>query len=253
MAKIYGMNGVATGRRGNDVFAVTNGTQIVRQYQPVVANPRTDAQLRQRARMNTAGRFSHLCPKSLLKAMQTENNRRNRSLFNKSLIDATSVGAPVGGVYTGTLAAGAVEFSRGAGYLKANMSTTFAIATGRATIGLTLGDAALANRYAERIVVAVLNSQANRETTECVMYKDIAFANTSEVTVQFVLPATIVTGQRVMMWRIPIDLTEEGMNITTNVLGGTSNDITATLAATNGLVNEFGQTTYVGEINFQAA
>ena len=253
MAKIYGMNGVATGRRGNDVFAVTNGTQIVRQYQPIVANPRTDAQLRQRARMNTAGRFSHLCPKSLLKAMPTENNRKNRSLFNKGLIDATTANAPVGGVYTATLAAGAVEFSRGAGYLKSNASTPFAVANGKATIGLTLSDAALANRYAERIVVAVLNSLAHRETTEYVMYKDIAFANTTPVTVQFNLPETIVAGQRVMMWRIPIDLTEEGMNIVTNVLAGTSNDISATLTATNGLVNEFGQTTYVGEINFQQA
>lgn len=253
MAKIYGMNGVATGRRGNDVFAVTNGTQIVRQYQPIVANPRTDAQLRQRARMNTAGRFSHLCPKNLLKAMQTENNRKNRSLFNKGLIDATTANAPVGGVYTATLAAGAVEFSRGAGYLKASASTAFAVASKKATIGLTLSDAALANRYAERIVVAVLNSVANRETTECVMYKDIAFANTTPVAVEFDLPETIVDGQRVMMWRIPIDLTEEGMNIATTVLAGTSSDITATIAATNGLVNEFGQTTYVGEINFQAA
>lgn len=253
MAKIYGMNGVATGRRGNDVFAVTNGTQIVRQYQPIVANPRTDAQLRQRARMNTAGRFSHLCPKSLLKAMQTENNRKNRSLFNKGLIDATTANAPVGGVYTATLAAGAVEFSRGAGYLKASASTPFAVAAKKATIGLTLSDDALANRYAERIVVAVLNSEANRETTECVMYNDYAFANTTPVAVEFDLPESIVAGQRVMMWRIPIDLTEEGMNIVTNVLGGTSNNITATIAATNGLVNEFGQTTYVGEINFQVA
>lgn len=253
MAKVFGMNGVATGRRGNDVFAVTNGTQIVRQYQPIVANPRTDAQLRQRARMNTAGRFSHLCPKALLKAMQTENNRKNRSLFNKGLIDATTANAPVGGVYTATLAAGAVEFSRGAGYLKATASSPFSVAQGQAKITLQLSDATLANKYAERVVVAVLNSVANRETTEVVMFKDFAFANTTPVDVAFNLPETIVDGQRVLMWRIPIDLTEEGMNIATNVLAGTSNDITATLAATNGLVNEFGQTTYVGEINFQAA
>lgn len=253
MAKIYGMNGVATGRRGNDVFAVTNGTQIVRQYQPIVANPRTDAQLRQRARMNTAGRFSHLCPKSLLKAMQTENNRKNRSLFNKGLIDATTANAPVGGVYTATLAAGAVEFSRGAGCLKARVSTQMAIANGEVSIGLTINQDAAPSRYAERVVLAVLNSEANRETTEAVMYKDVVFTDDSEVEVEFKLPESIVAGQRVLMWRIPIDLTEEGMNIVTNVLGGTTNNITATLAATNGLVNEFGKTTYVGEINFQQA
>ncbi len=253
MAKIYGMNGVATGRRGNDVFAVTNGTQIVRQYQPVVANPRTDAQLRQRAKMNTAGRFSHLCPKALLKAMQTENNRLNRAMFNKNLIEATVVGDPVSGVYTGTLQAGAVNFSRGAGYLKARVLTQFAVAGYKATIGLALAPGMVVGKYAERIVVAVLNTQANRETTEAVVYKDVAFTGTDEVSVEINLPETTVNGQRILMWRIPIDLTEEGMNIVTNVLGGTTNDITATLAATNGLVQEFGKTSYVGQLNFQLA
>lgn len=253
MAKIYGMNGVATGRRGNDVFAVTNGVQIVRQYQPIVANPRTDAQLRQRAKMNTAGRFSHLCPKVLLKAMQTENNRLNRAMFNKGLIEATTVGDPVSGVYTGTLQAGAVNFSRGAGYLKARVLTQFAVSGYTATIGLALAPNVEVGKYAERIVVAVLNTQANRETTEAVVYKDVAFTNTDEVSVVINLPETTVAGQRILMWRIPIDLTEEGMNIVTNVLGGTTNDITATLAATNGLVQEFGKTSYVGQINFQLA
>lgn len=247
------MNGVATGRRGNDVFAVTNGTQIVRQYQPVVANPRTDAQLRQRARMNTAGRFSHLCPKNLLKAMQTENNRRNRSLFNKGLIDNTTASVTAGGTYTASMDAANVKFSRGAGYLKTRVLTQFAIAQGKASIGVALAPNVTVGSYAERIVCAVLNSDSQKGPVEVVMYQDIAFANTDEVTVEFNLPESIATGQRVMMWRIPIDLTEEGMNIITNVLGGTSNDITATIAATNGLVKEFGQTTYVGEINFQAA
>ena len=253
MAKIYGMNGVATGRRGNDVFAVTNGVQVVRQYQPIVANPRTDAQLRQRAKMNTAGRFSHLCPKALLKAMQTENNRLNRAMFNKNLIEATVVGDPVSGVYTGTLQAGAVNFSRGAGYLKARVLTQFTVVGYKATIGLAIAPGVTVGKYAERIVVAVLNTQANRETTEAVVYKDVAFTNADEVSVEINLPETTVSGQRILMWRIPIDLTEEGMNIVTNVLGGTTNDITATLAATNGLVQEFGKTSYVGQVNFQLA
>lgn len=252
MAKYFGSI-VKTGRVGGSVFAVQNGMTIERQYQPIVTNPRTDAQLRQRARMNTAGRFSHLCPKALIKAMQTENNRMNRSLFNKGLIDNTTASVTAGGTYTASMDAASVKFSRGAGYLKASMSTAFAVANGEATIGLTLQDAAYANKYAERIICAVLNSDSQKGPVEVVMYQDVAFANTTPISVKFDLPATIAANQRVMMWRIPIDLTEEGVNIVTNVLAGTSNDITATLAATNGLVKEFGQTIYVGEINFQAA
>jgi hypothetical protein len=51
MAKIYGINGVITGKLGAAVYAVRNGEQISRQYQPIVANPSTPEQVKVRAKM----------------------------------------------------------------------------------------------------------------------------------------------------------------------------------------------------------
>lgn len=51
MARIYGLSGRITGRKGDAVFAVRSGEQIVRQYNPIVRNPQTPAQTQQRAKM----------------------------------------------------------------------------------------------------------------------------------------------------------------------------------------------------------
>lgn len=47
--KLYGITGFGTGKLGNSVYSVRNGEQIVRQYNPVVANPQTDAQVASRS------------------------------------------------------------------------------------------------------------------------------------------------------------------------------------------------------------
>lgn len=49
--KLHGFVGTGSGKLGASVFSVNSGAQIVRQYQPVVANPSTSAQVDQRARM----------------------------------------------------------------------------------------------------------------------------------------------------------------------------------------------------------
>lgn len=49
--KLNGFVGTGSGKMGASVFSVNSGIQIVRQYQPVVANPSTVAQVDQRARL----------------------------------------------------------------------------------------------------------------------------------------------------------------------------------------------------------
>lgn len=49
--KLNGLFGTGTGKLGASVFSVNSGVQVVRQYQSVVANPSTSAQVNQRARL----------------------------------------------------------------------------------------------------------------------------------------------------------------------------------------------------------
>lgn len=49
--KLNGFVGKGTGKLGSSVFAVSGGEQIVRQYNPNVSNPSTNAQVAQRAKL----------------------------------------------------------------------------------------------------------------------------------------------------------------------------------------------------------
>lgn len=49
--KLFGLSGLATGKKGDAVFSINAGTQIVRQWNPAVSNPKTPAQVQSRAKL----------------------------------------------------------------------------------------------------------------------------------------------------------------------------------------------------------
>lgn len=51
MAKVYGLNGFLRGKLGNTVFAIRNGEQISRQYNPNPMNPKSAVQTANRAKL----------------------------------------------------------------------------------------------------------------------------------------------------------------------------------------------------------
>lgn len=51
MSKVYGLQGVLTGKLGATVFAVRNGVQLARQYQPIVMDAKSESQVAQRAKL----------------------------------------------------------------------------------------------------------------------------------------------------------------------------------------------------------
>ena len=81
MAKMYGINGVITGKLGAAVYAVRNGEQISRQYQPVVANPSTPAQLEARAKLKLLSQMSAVMAPVI--AIPRRGAMSSRNLFLK--------------------------------------------------------------------------------------------------------------------------------------------------------------------------
>ena len=51
MAKLYGLSGKAHGRKGDSVFSVVGGQQLVSQYNPIRVDVKSERQLQQRAKM----------------------------------------------------------------------------------------------------------------------------------------------------------------------------------------------------------
>lgn len=112
MGKSVNGLGQFRGRVGGLVFARgDNGSQIIRTYQPVVKNPRTEGQLEQRAKVNLAGQISRAIPKNIIYSLGS-NGRARRSELLKSLIKATSV-TESGGNYNASLSKASVKLSKG--------------------------------------------------------------------------------------------------------------------------------------------
>lgn len=56
--KLTGIIGTGSGKLGNAVFSVAGGKQIVRQYQPTVANPSTAGQIKNRSKLKLLSQLS---------------------------------------------------------------------------------------------------------------------------------------------------------------------------------------------------
>lgn len=109
--KLSGLAGKGSGKLGSNVYAVSGGEQIVRQYNPVVANPSTPAQVAQRSRLKLASQIAAAMadviaiPKSGLVSSRNAFMKRNFDLivgsengascqYSKLQLTGSAVGLP---------------------------------------------------------------------------------------------------------------------------------------------------------------
>lgn len=81
MAKVFGIQGYVTGKVGNTVFAVRHGEQIGRQYNPVVANPKSTAQTTARAKFKLLSQLGEVLRSYI--AIPRKGNVSARNQFMK--------------------------------------------------------------------------------------------------------------------------------------------------------------------------
>lgn len=79
--KLTGIFGTGSGKLGSSVFATVSGVQIVRPYQPVVANPSTVGQVDQRARLKLASQLAAQVSPSI--AIPRDGLKSGRNIFVK--------------------------------------------------------------------------------------------------------------------------------------------------------------------------
>lgn len=97
--KLAGIVGTGSGKLGSSVFATVSGQQIVRQYQPVVSNPATEAQTAQRAKMKLMSQLgAAMAPVIVMKKdglVSARNKYIKRNIQNASVLQGTaSVNVP---------------------------------------------------------------------------------------------------------------------------------------------------------------
>lgn len=228
MAKFVGFVGTIRGKVGTTVFTKgENGLSYGRSYQPQVYNPKTSAQVDQRAKMNLVGRMSQVTPKGLLVGMDGANNRQRRSMFNRIMLNAATIDRSDVSHIIAKIAPEDIVFSQGAETIAASAAAPVVTANS-VSIPLTLSDADLAGKYGERIVVAVIDP-SNKSGYSQVKYADKVLDNTTATTVQVDFPSPIEDESLVCVYRLPYVLNEAGAAYRSETLSNDGTDIIADL------------------------
>lgn len=239
MAKVTKMVGNFRGRVGGLVYSKGEGAEnYVRAYQPQVFNPKSESQVDQRAKMNLIGRLSAVTPKSVLVGMGG-TGRMRRSAFNANLLNMAIIDRSAPGIVSAQLNPEDIVFSKGAEVLNANVSTAAAVTATQVSLSLTLNNADLANKYGERIVVAVIDPE-DKGGYSFLRTTEVVFANTTAVAITVPFGTSIVDETMVAVYRLPFMLSEAGQSMVTEGLANDATNIVAKAIMTVGALRGWG-------------
>lgn len=239
MAKLVGLIGTISGKLGTTVFQKgERGLSYGRAYQPVVSNPKTEGQTDQRAKMNLVGRLSQVTPWALLMGMTGVNKRQRRSAFTRNLLKVATIDRSNPGSVIAKIAPEDVVFSQGAEVISATAATPVVTATS-VSVALTLSNSALAGRYGERVVVAVVDP-SDKSGYSQIEFVDVVLDGTTATTVTVGLGAPVADESLVCVYRLPFVLTDGGASLKAETLANNGVDITARLLAGGNYVQGWG-------------
>lgn len=247
MGKVVGLVGSASGKIGNMVYAVTNGIQTVRVYQPVVSNPKSSSQTRQRSKANLAGRISGLTPKTAIFGLGT-NSRMRRGAFLKNLLLKADVISTSEGDYKAKVDNTDVIFSTGS---VTNVIYNPSFTVGNNLLVVTLTGAAItavpAEEYAKHQtrLVAMVYDKTTKELIEVVT--KIATAPEQSSTAQTEMLFAHPEGVIIDIYAIPMRL--EGMAgvVNSDMAMLDDNEIAAILSYGKVSSFEYGKSVYIGQ------
>lgn len=110
--KLHGLGGVGTGKLGNQVFSVRAGQQIVRQYNPVVSNPQTAAQVESRAKLKLASQLAAVVAPVI--AIPADGLKTKRNEFISQNYQSISYNDEIAGIVMNK-----VKLTKGTAYMPA--------------------------------------------------------------------------------------------------------------------------------------
>lgn len=247
MAKSTSGLGQFRGKMGSVVFSVRNGLQVIRTYQPVVANPKSTDQRLQRAKAVLAGKLSHLVTASLIVGMNGGSKTGRRSEFNRALLDAIESQISVTtGTAKATLLPERLILSQGeAVHATVPNPSSIVYDAGSLQVGWTNTD------FAGSLRIVVLVSYWNGNDYEWRVYEQVAPASQREITVS--LPSNWQdTGNYgdAFCYAIPIVVDEETLQLNGTPLVSSDDPITsqyiASLVATESSAISYAESEYLG-------
>lgn len=242
MAKLFGLNGLLSGKLGNTVFAVTNGIQVARQYNPVVSNPKSSLQMLQRAKGNLCGRISSFVPRAALAGLGA-NNRARRAAFQRIILSG-AVATQVDNIYTAKIADDDVVFSRGSVPISVQ-NPVVATAYNYVSVQLSAlsGDEIPEEVYAsyQTRLVAMVYDAATQELVQVV--SRVAVKPTRTAPAYTYLPVVYARAYEVVVYAIPMSTADgSALSVDSSLAAKSDDEIAAALSVNrSAVVFEYGR------------
>ena len=149
MAKMYGFSGKVTGKKGDAVFQVRNGEQIIRQYNPIISNPRSTGQVSARVKMKLLSQLSAIV--AAIVAIPREGAKTPRNLFTQLNYGLVSVNEGIGSIELDKLQ-----------ITKSTTPMTAITATRDGQTGINVALSADASASLEGVVYVLIDVDANK-------------------------------------------------------------------------------------------
>lgn len=254
MGKVVGLVGAASGKIGNLVYAVTNGIQTARVYQPVVSNPKSTGQSLQRAKGNLAGRMSSFVPRTAIYGLG-RNARIRRAEFLRNILKLADA-AFVEGQFVAKINPADVLFSKGAVILPVTLQSITAASHSVAVVLNGVAETAITpDVYASRMVRIVAMVYEQNSTNLVEVSTIMANMPAQGATATTNIAIAHAGGYDVSVYAIPMS-TEDGTaaSVDTSVVGLDDDKIAASLSVNgNAVAFSYGKSVYMGDANFTQA
>ncbi len=166
MAKVYGLNGYLRGKLGNTVFAIRNGEQMSRQYNPNPMNPKSAVQTANRAKLKLLSQLSAVMAPVI--AIPRQGMLSPRNLFTQVNYPAAtftnetaSINLTAVSISRGILALPELQVSRQDGVLSVSLLSTFGVNVNRVVYAMFVKQNDGTLRYGSSQVVSAAGTSSN--------------------------------------------------------------------------------------------
>lgn len=229
MSKSTNGLGQFRGKLGGVVYGVRNGQQIIRAYQPVVANPKSKEQRLQRAKGVLAGKLSHLITASVIVGMNGGSKSGRRAMFNKNLLDSiVSEIAVTTGDAKATLVPDLLKLSNGPQVHAISRQTSpITLDSNTVNVGWNNSD------WEGNIRLVMLVSRYNSESKQYDWYLFEATADVADRQHTFQLPSEFLEMSEgdIFAYAIPIIINDETLELNGSPLSSTEGALRTTFIA----------------------
>lgn len=244
--------GQFTGKVGSVVFSVSDGTQVVKAYQPNVKNPRTTAQLIQRAKVNVAGKLSSIVPQSAILGLKG-SGRKRRGVFLGNLLRAAQV-IETSGSYTASIAPAEIILSQGVAVPCVRVTATYE--NGAITLNVSKNGALNETEYnrssAKYVVIGISNESGYYDFVAEGLIQKPEYSSTAATTQGVVVLND--NEHSYLVYVIPTTLKDGfGTSVVAGTLNYVNNAVSSELSVNeSSAVEQYGNSLYIGTVGTQS-